>query len=199
MSLSKKPLLLLLALCCATIAFAQPSDAKEVQLCINLSTILELQCNPDHSSLITFDVDTKDKWENGTESPDFNDFSVCATCDWKLTCEVVGATGDDIDELNGNGGKLPLACIGHKIIWNGTNPITNHLENTNPLVAGVNCVLEPAAGQSNIGGAADNNFIIWWGIGQHALPFMPDESLLEKKVKAGTYKVKVVYTLLPVI
>lgn len=199
MNFSKKPLLLLLALGFAFTAFAQPTTSKEVQLCANLSALLELQCNPNNSSLITFNIDTKDKWENGAESADFSDFSVCATTDWKLTCEVVGANGDDIDELNGNGGKLPLACIGHKIMWNGTNNVTNYVANTSPLSAGVNTVIEPAPGQSNIGGAAENNFIIWWGVGQHALPLMPDESLLEKQVKAGTYKVKVVYTLLPVI
>lgn len=199
MSFSKKPLLLLLAVCFATAAFAQPSDTKEVQLCANLSAILELQCNPNNSEVINFDVDTKDKWNNGTESTDYNDFSVCATCDWKLNCEVVGANGDDIDELNGNGGKLPLACIGHKILWDGTNTVNNHLNATQPLQSGVNCVIEPAAGFSNIGDADDNKFRIWWGIGQHALPNMPDQSLLEKQVKAGEYKVKVVYTLIPAI
>lgn len=199
MQFIKKPLLLLLMLGFTASAFAQGNTTKEVNLCFNLAALLELQCNPNHSDIITFDVDTKNKWEFGVEAIDYNDFSVCATTDWKLTCQVVGNNGDDIDEYNSNGGKLPLACIGHKIIWNGTNPIGNHLNITQPLSQGVNTVLEPAAGQSNIGGAAENNFIIWWGVGQWQLPGMPDESLLAKQVKAGTYKIKVVYTLLPVL
>lgn len=192
-----KPLMLLLLMACASVTFAQTN--QEVNLCINLSEILELQAMPANSGLITFDVDTKNEWEFGMEPSDYNEFSVCATTDWKITCQVVGNNGDDIDELNGNGGKLPLACVGHKIIWNGTNPIGNHLNITQPLAQGTATVLEPAAGQSNIGDAAANNFIVWWNVGQWQLPGMPDESLLDKQVKAGTYKFKVVYTLLPAI
>ena len=199
MQFIKKTLLLGLILGLATTMFAQPTDSKEVNLCFNLSEILELQTNAGNSNLITFDVDTKAKWKFGMESSAHNDFSVCATTDWKITCQVVGNNGDDIDEHNGNGGKLPLACVGHKVIWNGTNPIGNHVNITQPLAQGTSTILEPAAGQSNIGGATANSFIIWWGIGQWQLPGMPDESLLDKQVKAGTYKIKVVYTLLPAI
>lgn len=192
-----KPSMLLLLMACASVTFAQTN--QEVNLCINLSEILELQAMPTNSGLITFDVDTKNEWEFGMEPSDYNEFSVCATTDWKITCQVVGNNGDDIDEQSGNGGKLPLACVGHKIIWNGTNPIGNHVNITQPLAQGTTTVLEPAAGQSNIGDAAANNFIVWWNVGQWQLPGMPDESLLDKQVKAGTYKFKVVYTLLPAI
>lgn len=199
MSIMKKTFMFFLALGFATSAFAQPGDQKEVQLCANLSAILELNCNPNNSEVINFDIVTKDDWNNGKESTDYSDFNVCATCDWKLTCEVIGANGDVIDELSGNGGELPLACIGHKIIWDGDNDIKNNVATTLPLETGVNCVLEPAAGTSNIGDDTKNSFRIWWGLGQWSLPGMPDESLLEKQVKAGEYKVKVVYTLLPAI
>ncbi len=192
-----RPLMLLLLVACSTIAFAQPN--QEVNLCINLSEILELQAMPNNRGLITFDVDSKNKWEFGMEPTDYNEFSVCATTDWKITSQVIGNNGDDIDEINGNGGKLPLACVGTKIIWNGTNQIGNYLNITQPLSQGTTTVLEPAAGQSNIGGPVENNFIVWWNVGQWQLPGMPDESLLEKQVKAGTYKFKVVYTLLPAI
>lgn len=192
-----KPLMLLLLMACASVTFAQPN--KEVNLCVNLAAILELQAMPTNSNLITFDVDTKNEWEFGMEAAAYNEFSVCATTDWKITYEVVGNNGDDIDEEGGNGGKLPLACVGQKIIWGGTNSIGNHLNITQPLAQGTTTILEPLAGQSNIGGAAANNFIVWWGVGQWQLPGMPDESLLDKQVKAGTYKFKVVYTLLPAI
>lgn len=169
----------------------------EVQLCATLTEILELRCEPDNSDVINLNIETKDHWLYGRESADYNSLSVCATTDWKLMCEVVGSTGDYIDELGGNGGQLPLACIGKKFIWQGTNTITNAFNMTQPLATGSIMALSPPPAGSNVGDFAANHFIIWWGLGQWQLPNMPDESLLDKQVKAGQYKVKVVYTLMP--
>ena len=94
-----------------------------------------------NSEVINFDIVTKDDWNNGKESTDYSDFNVCATCDWKLTCEVIDANGDVIDELSGNGGELPLACIGHKIIWDGDNDIKNNVATTLPLTTQVAVII----------------------------------------------------------
>ena len=107
------------AVCLTAGVFAQ-NTTKEVQVCANLDALMELKCGPNDAATINFNVDTKDKWRNGVESTDYNQFEICATCDWKLMCEVVGANGDHIDELNGNGGQLPLSCIGKKVLWQGT-------------------------------------------------------------------------------
>ena len=179
------------------IAQTNHGTGYEVQLCATLNEILELRCEPDNSDLINLDVTTKDHWLYGVEATDYNSLSVCATTNWKLMCEVVGANGDHIDELNGNGGQLPLSCIGKKVLWQGTNTVTNNFNMTQPLASGSVMAIGPPPAGSNIGDFASNNFIIWWGIGQWQLPNMPDESLLDKQVKAGQYKVKVVYTLMP--
>lgn len=172
-----------------------PNTTKDVELCMNLAALLELRCTSNDKPVINIDIQDKDDWKNGIESNDFSEFEVCATCDWKLECEVLSGGLNYIDELNGNGGKLPLACIGKKITITGTNNnMVNNFALTTPLAPGVTTALCPPVGGSNIGDFTDNTFQIWWGLGQHWLPNMPNQSLLDKKVKAGEYKVKVRYT-----
>lgn len=190
----KTVLLVLLFAGVSSNLFAQ-DPSKEVQLCANLEAILELNCGANDAPIINFNVVTKDDWKDGVESTDFSEFEICATCDWKLMCEVIGAPNGQIPGTN-NGGYLPLNCLGKKIMWQGTNQITNAFEVTTSLANGAVMALSPPNGGSNIGDFDSNRFRIWWSLGQQ-VGLMPDESLLEKQVKADEYKVKVKYTLLP--